>query len=190
MTVDECWFLSREADQRAQRAYHDLTDRYDDYIAFERTERVSRGRFERLARRVRDCGAPYGAHTVVHREADGAPDELLLVRHEGVDLWVLPGGCVEREESYRQTARRELGEEAGVDATYDGLAMVTRLTIRSGEYETTGVLPVFAARAESFAPEVTDPDCEISAARWFGFDELPADTRDREDLLAWHAEAH
>lgn len=183
MTFDDLWFLAEEADQRAQRAYHALADRHEGFLTFERTEHVSRERFRTLADRSSDCGAPYGVHTVVYRESG----ELLLVRHEGVGLWVLPGGCVESEEAFRETARRELGEEAGVDAAYDGLAMVTRLTIRSGDREMSGVLPVFAARAETHDPTVADPDCEISDARWF--ERLPADTRDRDDLLTWRAEA-
>ncbi|MWG33910.1 NUDIX hydrolase [Halomarina oriensis] len=183
MTVGDLWFLAEAADQRAERAYHAFTDRYDEFLTFERTDHVSHGRFRTLARRSRDCGTPYGVHTVVHRE-DG---ELLLVRHDGVDLWVLPGGCVEADETHREAARRELAEEAGVEVSTDGLAMVTRLTIRSGSHEMSGVLPVFAARAESHDPEISDPDCEISAARWF--DRLPEDTRDREDLLTWRTEA-
>jgi 8-oxo-dGTP diphosphatase len=45
------------------------------------------------------------------------------------------------------------------------------------------VLPVFAARAAETTLTVDDPDEEISAARWFA--DLPEDTRDREELLAW-----
>ena len=183
MTFDDRWFVAEEADQQAERAFHDLSERHEEFLAFERTERVSRGRFRTLADRSRDCGAPYGAHTVVYRDSG----ELLLVRHEGVGLWVLPGGCVEGEESYHAAARRELREEAGVDVTYDGLAMLTRLTVTDGEHDMTGVLPVFAARADSHDPEIADPDSEISDARWF--ERLPDDTRDRENLLAWRAQA-
>jgi hydroxymethylglutaryl-CoA reductase (NADPH) len=44
-----------------------------------------------------------------------------------------------------------------------------------------------AAAAESTEPEVSDPDGEISEARWF--DDLPEDTRDRHDLEAWRDHA-
>ncbi len=183
MTLDDLWFLASEASQQAECAYHRLTDRHDDeaYLEFERTRSVSRERFRTLAERIRSSGAPYGAHTVVHRDSG----ELLLVRHEGVDMWVLPGGCVDAGESFHEAARRELDEEAGVSVAYDGLAMVTRVTVRHGDQGTWGVLPVFEARAESTAPTVDDPDGEISEARWFA--DLPPDTRDREDLLAWRA---
>ncbi|WP_254534621.1 NUDIX hydrolase [Halomarina litorea] len=182
MTLDDLWFLADEARQEAECAYHRLTAHHEGYLEFERTRSVSRGRFRTLAERIRTSGTPYGAHTVVHRESG----DLLLVRHDDVDLWVLPGGCVDGAESCREAARRELAEEAGVEAAYDGLAMLTRVTVRHGDQRTWGVLPVFEARAETTTPAVDDPDGEISDARWF--DELPPDTRDREDLLAWRAE--
>lgn len=181
MTFDDLWFLADRAGQQAEQAYHRLRERYDP-LELERVDRVSRGRFRTLAERIDRSGAPYGAHTVVHR--DGR--DLLLVRHDAVGKWVLPGGAPDGDESFRAAARRELSEEAGVEATYDGLAMVTRVEVRHGSYATWGVLPVFEARAESTEPEVSDPDDEISAARWFPFDGLPADTRDRADLLEWH----
>jgi 8-oxo-dGTP diphosphatase len=178
-TLDDLWFLADEADQRAEQAYHRLQRRYDDFAERSLERRVSRRRFRTLARRVKRTGAPFGAHTIVYRD-DG---DLLLCRHEGVDLWVLPGGGVGEDESYAEAARRELSEEAGVEVVYDGLAMANRVEIRCDTYETWGVLPVFAAEAVTEVPSVADPDGEISTARWF--EELPPDTRDRSHLVAW-----
>lgn len=183
MTLDDLWFLADQASQRAERAYHRLSDRYGDFIEQSRTDRVSRRRFRTLAERIRRTGAPYGAHTLVYR----ATGEILLVRHDAVDLWVLPGGETDGDESFREAARRELDEEAGVDVDYDGLAMVTRVAVRHADYETWGVLPVFAGAAETYEPAVSDPDDEISDARWF--DDLPTDTRDRADIVAWRSQA-
>lgn len=178
MRVDDLWYRAQQAAQCGERRYHDLRDRYDGFTELERTQRVSRDHFETLVDRIADTGAPFGAHTLVYR----ASGELLLVRHTGVGLWVLPGGGVEAEESYRETAERELHEEAGIDATYDGLAILTYLTIESGDHRTTGVLPIFEATADQ-PPTVDDPDDEISAARWFV--DLPHDTRDRDTLIQW-----
>jgi 8-oxo-dGTP diphosphatase len=178
-TFDDLWFLADEADQRAAQAYHALTAEREPTIERGRIEHVSRRRFRVLAERIRESGAPYGAHTIVHRPAG----ELLLCRHEGVDMWVLPGGEPESGESFRETAARELGKKTGIEAHYEGLAIATRIEIRCDDNATWGVLPVFAAEAETTDLEVNDPDGEISAAGWF--DELPADTRDREDLLDW-----
>ncbi|MFC4245842.1 NUDIX hydrolase [Natribaculum luteum] len=181
MAVDELTLRADEASRCAEDAYRRLEARYDEFVERDRTQRVSRRRFRTLVERIRRTGAPFGAHTIVYRESG----ELLLVRHEGVDLWVLPGGGVDGGESFAETARRELAEEAGVEARYDGLAMVTRIELDASGYRTWGVLPIFAARAETFEPDVTDPDGEISVARWFS--KLPEDTRDRDDLLAWRA---
>lgn len=182
-SLDDLWFLSDEADQRAEQAYHRLFDGREGCLEFTDTHRVSRNRFRTLARRIRETGTPYGVHTAVHRPTG----EVLLVRHEGVDLWVLPGGQPEAGESFREAAERELSEEAGIAVVYRGLAMVTRVEIRCGEYDTWGVIPVFAARAETVETEIADPDDEISAARWF--DTIPEDTRDREELVAWRDRA-
>ena len=180
-SLDGLWYLADEAARHAERAYHRTADAHGgDHIERTLEKRVSRGRFRTLAERIRDCGAPYGAHTLVRREGG----ELLLVRHEGVDMWVLPGGGVDGTESYREAAERELHEEAGIDADYGGLAMLNRVEVSCGSYDTWGVLPVFAARAETTDPTVADPDGEISAARWFDPVALPEDTRDREDVIA------
>lgn len=181
--VDDLWYLASQANQRAEQAYHALTADRDSesYLEFERQRSVSRRRFRTLAERVETSGAPFGAHTLVYRDTG----EILLVRHEGVDLWVLPGGGVGSDESFREAAERELREEAGIEAIYDGLAMLTRVEFHCDSHHAWGVLPVFEAEAATDAPtpDVQDPDDEISAARWF--DTLPEDTRDRDDLEAW-----
>ena len=179
--VDDLWFLADEADQQAERTYHRLRDRHDDYREFETTKGVSRQRFRTVAERIRDNGAPYGAHTLAYR----ATGELLLVRHAAVDMWVLPGGESQSGETFREAAGRELREEAGVTADYEGLGLLGRVDFRADGHQVWGVLPLFEAEVHSGAPTPTaeDPDGEITAARWF--EDLPEDTRDREELLAW-----
>ncbi|MEF8789213.1 MAG: NUDIX domain-containing protein [Haloarculaceae archaeon] len=178
--LGDLWYLAEQARQRAERAYHGLLDRHGEgHYETSHRKRVSRRRFRVLAERIRETGAPYGAHTAVYRSSG----ELLLVRHEGVDLWVLPGGGLDGPETFREAAERELREEAGVEVSYEGLGMLSRVEVRSADHHTWGVLPVYAARAETVDTTVSDPDGEISDARWF--EELPEDTRDREDLLAW-----
>lgn len=178
-TVDELWYLSDEAERQAEQTYHGLADEFEGYREFETTKRVSRRRFRTVAERIKCNGAPYGAHTLAY-----TPDgELLLVRHDAVDLWVLPGGQTDGDESFREAAQRELHEEAGIDAQYDGLGMLGRVEFSAGEYHTWGVLPLFEARADGAEPTAQDPDGEISRAEWF--DELPEDTRDRWELQEW-----
>ncbi len=178
-TVDDLWILADEAAQQAARTHDRLSTGHGTLVEFETTKRVSRRRFRTVAERIRGNGAPYGAHTLVTR-GDGA---LLLVRHEAVGLWVLPGGETDGEESFRAAAERELREEAGIDATCDGLGMLGRVTFHADNYSTWGVLPLFEATAGSDDLSVEDPDGEITDARWFN--ELPPDTRDREHLQTW-----
>ena len=179
--VDDLWYLADEADQQAEQTFHRLHDRYEDFTTFEATKHVSRQRFRTVATRIEDNGAPYGAHSVVY-QPDGT---LLLVRHEAVDMWVLPGGETAVDETFQEAAVRELGEEAGITATYDGLALLGRIQFYADGHTTWGILPIFdaAVGADPPSPTVDDPDGEISAARWF--DDLPEDTRDREQLLDW-----
>jgi 8-oxo-dGTP diphosphatase len=181
VTASTLWYLADQATRRAEAAYYRLRDDYTGFLEWNRSRRVSRSYFRTLADRTRQSGAPFGAHTVVRHD-----DRLLLVRHDGVDQWVVPGGEVEPGESYREAAERELAEEAGIEATYDGLAMTTRFDIAYDDHSMWGVLPVFAAVAPRSEPTVDDPDGEISDARWFRVDDLPPDTRNRDELLAWY----
>lgn len=181
--VDNLWYKADEARQQAEQTFHRLREAHDPTLQYERTKTVSRHRFRTLADRIRENGLPYGAHTLVSR-SDGA---MLLVRHEGVDMWVLPGGEVNGDESLREGAARELQEEAGIDAAYDGMGILARVDVRAGDHHTWGVLPVFTARTDGCNPEVRDPDDEISAARWF--ETLPEDTRDRAEIRKWRDRA-
>jgi len=177
-TVDDLWYLADEASQQAEQTYHRLSTEHEGVLEFETTKRVSRDRFRTVARRIRDNGAPYGAHTLAYRERGS----LLLVRQEALGLWVLPGGETDGGESFRAAAERELREEGGIEATYRGLGMLGRVTFHAGGHSTWGVLPLFEARGQG-APTVSDPDGEITDAAWFR--ELPRDTRDREELRRW-----
>jgi len=56
----------------------------------------------------------------VVRRDDGTEPRFLLVRASRPPYdWVLPKGHIERGETPEQTARREVAEEAGVDAAVD-----------------------------------------------------------------------
>jgi len=142
---------------------------------------VSRQRFRTVAERIEEQGLPYGAHTLAYRPSG----ELLLVKQAAIDTWVLPGGEVDDDETFREGARRELHEEAGVDVDYEGLGILGEVRFRNGGHETWGILPIYEGEVETdgVEPTVRDPDGEITAARWF--DELPENTRDRAELEAW-----
>lgn len=177
--VDRLWYLADEATQQAEQTYHDLRDRYDDPGEFSKQRWVSRERFRVIVERITDNGLPYGAHAIVTR-GDGA---VLLVRHAQVGKWVLPGGEVGPGEGFEAAAIRELREEAGIEATLEGLGLLGRVEFRSDDHTTWGALPVYAASADTTDLTVADPDGEITDAQWVRT--LPEDTRDREVLQSW-----
>ncbi|MFB6188922.1 MAG: NUDIX hydrolase [Halapricum sp.] len=180
--VDNLWYLADEADQQAERTYHELQSAHENATEFSKTRWVSRPRFRTIAERVGENGLPYGAHSIVTRDSD----ELLLVRHRAVDMWVLPGGEVDGGEPFAAAARRELREEAGITATFDGLALLGRVEFHGDGHTTWGVLPIYEANAETTELSVEDPDGEIVDAQWF--ETLPEDTRDRRVLRSWQQE--
>lgn len=177
--VDNLWYLAREARQTAEQVYHDFRDAHEGFVSYEPTRRVSRSRFRTVARRIETHGFPFGAHTLAYRP-DG---RLLLVKQAAIDTWVLPGGEVDPGEDALAAAERELHEESGIDVDYDGLGILGRVTFRSGDHETWGVLPVFEGVATTVEPSVEDPDGEVTDARWF--ERLPENTRDRAVLREW-----
>jgi 8-oxo-dGTP pyrophosphatase MutT (NUDIX family) len=95
---------------------------------------------------------------------------VLLVRHTyGRRAWDLPGGAMKRGEPPLSAARREMREELGVDdAVWNSLgALHATLDHRND------TLHLF--QAELGSPAVAIDRGELSIARWFEHDRLPAD---------------
>jgi 8-oxo-dGTP diphosphatase len=90
---------------------------------------------------------------------------LLLVRRAvPPQLWTLPGGRVEMGESAADAARRELREEAGVDAEIAGFAGYREMMLREGNaLHSHFVILAFAARWRS-GQGTAGP--EVSAVEW------------------------
>ena len=107
-----------------------------------------------------------GAACVVERD-DG---RILLVRLTYRDGWGLPGGLIKRREDVAVCARREVGEEVGLDVELLGAPAVVvdsrpqRIDVVFRARPGAGVDPASAA---PHSPEIRE-------VRWFAAGELPA----------------
>lgn len=127
------------------------------------------------------------ALTAAARVCDRA-GRIALVKNGWSDGWILPGGAVESDESPEATARREVREETGLDATIGDpiLAIEQTYCDRDGVERFEARYLVYDAAAEGEIPDadrlgVTDD--EIRAARWF--DTPPENLHDGDLLRAY-----
>ncbi|MFC4020548.1 NAD(+) diphosphatase [Micromonospora sp. GCM10011542] len=117
----------------------------------------------------------------------GSPDELLLVRHATgpTGLWALVAGFVETGETMEAAVHREVREEVGLtlDApTYFG----------SQPWAISGpgvLLAGFTARAADPHAEPVVDGRELTEARWFGLDALPAELPPAYSIARWLIDA-
>ena len=94
--------------------------------------------------------------------------QVLLVRHTYVDGWYFPGGGLKRGETLEAAARREVREEAAVEA---------------GELEWVGMYTSHVWKTDHNAlfrcmdfKVMGESDSEIAEARFFPLGDLPAET--------------
>ena len=122
--------------------------------------------FQRYSRLTR--GKTLGARVVVI----DAQERVLLVRPTYVNGWTLPGGGVDKGETLRQAAIRELKEEAAVEPLEE-LAfhgMFSNEAVFPGDHVACFVL-------RKFKQEVFKPNLEIGAVKFFDFRSLPVDVK-------------
>jgi len=147
-----------------------------------------------ISRRCPDCGMyvpmqlSVAVLTAITRPGRaGRPDELLLVRHATgpTNLWALVAGFVEAGETLEAAVRREVGEEVGL--TVDGLAYHG-----SQPWAISGpgvLLAGFTARAADRHAEPVVDGRELTEARWFGLDALPAELPPAYSISRWLIDA-
>ncbi|MFI7647212.1 NAD(+) diphosphatase [Micromonospora sp. NPDC049460] len=117
----------------------------------------------------------------------GRPDELLLVRHAygPTALWALVAGFVEAGETLEAAAHREVGEEVGL--TLAGLAY-----FGSQPWALSGpnvLLTGFTATAADPGAEPVVDGRELTEARWFPLDRLPAELPPAYSISRWLIDA-
>ncbi|MEV4757426.1 NAD(+) diphosphatase [Micromonospora sp. NPDC049559] len=124
----------------------------------------------------------------IHRPGRaGGTDELLLVRHSygPTELWALVAGFVEAGESLEEAVHREVAEEVSLR-----LAGVTYFGSQPWAMSGPGVvLAGFSAVcAEPDAEPVVD-GAELTQARWFPLDALPAELPPAYSISRWLIDA-
>lgn len=97
---------------------------------------------------------------------------LLLQRHgsHGAGTWAVPGGHLEFDESFEETARREVREETGLEITNVRFGAITndRFLKENKHYITIWMLSEWSNGEEA----ITEPEKCLQQA-WFTFDDLP-----------------
>ncbi len=100
-------------------------------------------------------------------------NQILLVKRTGKLLeggkWALPGGFVDRDETTKEAARREVMEEAGYK-----VKDIKRLVIRDNpdrpKEDRQNISFVFTAKA---LEKTGEADWEVDDQKWFDLDNLP-----------------
>ncbi|HEX3978555.1 MAG TPA: NUDIX domain-containing protein [Solirubrobacteraceae bacterium] len=97
-------------------------------------------------------------------------DRVLLVRHTyGNRAWDIPGGAIKRGELPPAAARREMGEELGLN----GVEWIDIGEIRGNVSHRRDTIHCF--RAEMCEPSLTMDRGELAAVDWFARGALPED---------------
>jgi 8-oxo-dGTP pyrophosphatase MutT (NUDIX family) len=108
-----------------------------------------------------------GVRAIVVDEEKG----VLLLRHTYLPGWYLPGGGLEKGETFFDAIRRELLEECGVQVLELRLCHLY-YSEREGKRDHIALFHVPRYHMHSDHP----PDPEVAEMRFFHWDELPADT--------------
>ncbi len=94
---------------------------------------------------------------------------LLVHERKHGQLWYLPAGRVEPQETFAQAAQRETHEEAGIPIAIEGVLRVEHSPQPDG---TARVRAILAARPTDDAVPKTMPDGESPGAGWFTLKEI------------------
>lgn len=114
--------------------------------------------------------------------------KFLMVLNKDFEKWVFPGGYVERDDTWRESAARELLEEGGLSANPSDLQPIAIMSgkkhhLRYKNGDETQVFSV-AFLADKFTSESDDFDKEeVGDKKWFTPDEI-----DNLELYPCHAE--
>jgi len=113
--------------------------------------------------------AEAGCGAAIHDE----DDRLLLIQRltePEAGAWGLPGGKIDFGEPARETAKREITEELGIDIEIIELACTCEIIDRGDGRH--WISPIFKARILRGTPAVQEPE-KHGDCGWFALDRLP-----------------
>jgi 8-oxo-dGTP pyrophosphatase MutT (NUDIX family) len=119
-------------------------------------------------------------------------DHVLLVDHRNAGLWLPTGGHVEPDEHPRETVRREIREELGIDLAPGLIGPPLMVTVTetvgttAGHTDVSLWYPVCWPRSATLSCDAQ----EFGEARWFPLDDVPwalTDPHLRRFIAKWCA---
>jgi len=133
-----------------------------------------------------------GKETVIIPSAAGAiihERKILLVRHNVLKKWQIPGGLQEIGESIQQTVQREIKEELSLDLVAGSLIAVYSHPKWMIEFPDESKLQqlIFFFLMEGEISPINIQTSEISAYQFFAPNEIPEDTFDccKQKISDW-----
>ena len=133
-----------------------------------------------------------GKDTVIIPSAAGAiiqEGKILLVRHNVLRKWQIPGSLQEVGESIQQTVQREIKEELGLDLVAGSLIAVYSHPKWTIEFPDESKLQqlIFFFLMEGEVSPINIQMSEIAAYHFFAPEELPEDTFDccKQKISDW-----
>ncbi|MFC6991109.1 NUDIX hydrolase [Haladaptatus sp. GCM10025707] len=142
---------------------------YGTYEIVEKEATWSTERYDEAAAHFDETGDLGGAGVWLSNR-DG---EVLLIQRDGETTWTAPGGYINPDETYEQTARREVREETSVECLLTGLNQVHVTAVTDATDPTRPTLfnlsVVFDGQHLSGTP--TPEPGEVAAVKWW--DVLP-----------------
>jgi 8-oxo-dGTP pyrophosphatase MutT (NUDIX family) len=122
--------------------------------------------YERYRENLFSLSAQPSAEAVVIHEG-----QILLVHRKDDDLWALPGGITDPGETLAQSARRELWEETGIDASPVWLLGIFDSQLWQSAKKIHFYHALFLMDGDDKTPR---PSAEVAGAAYFAEDNLPS----------------
>ena len=109
---------------------------------------------------------------IVYRIEDSWDDTslLLIKQFSDAEVWGIPKGKINQNESFEECAVRETREETGITVRLEDRLNDLRLSLKNKEKI---IISFLARQICNMIPSSDDPDSEVSDVAWFKISKLP-----------------